>query len=105
MSDQTKQLRSILTDVAAQVVDRAQEMIRSGMSVESAFKLAIAWELEVQCVRTMQHTANECQQRIQGIEAATNTILTAFVTAIECNDHVKMRQLVDIVRNQQNATK
>lgn len=46
--DAAAQKRDYYNKVAQTVVDRAQEMIRSGIPIEVAFRLCIAWELDVQ---------------------------------------------------------
>lgn len=46
-------IRAYFDLVAQTVVDRAQEMIRAGTPIETAFKLCIAWELDKQCNAAM----------------------------------------------------
>lgn len=92
MQDSTAEFRSMLDGIAQQVVDRAQEMIRQGMNVNAAFKMAIAWELEIQLKAVI--VANHATQiKTQSLVAQYRYMLR-YLPADEYDDAVKLLDAV-----------
>jgi len=91
MQDNTAEFRSMLDGIAQQVVDRAQEMIRQGMRINAAFKMAIAWELEVQMKAVMTTTSAD--------RVFMRTTLTALSTAIRMRDDTQLYQICTAIES------
>lgn len=93
MQDNTAEFRSMLDAIAQQVVDCAQEMIRQGIHVNAAFKMAISWELEIQMKAAI----------IAGTQAANTSsmfmrdALRAILVALRADDRDELARICETI--------
>lgn len=73
-----EQLRAAIDTTCDAIFERAQEMIKQGVTVKMAYRLAISWELEINAYKSYAELTRQMAEMDRNVEQSIQRDLDTF---------------------------